>query len=293
MCAAIAGWADEGEFSVRFMCDYLNVPKSTYYRRAGGGESAHDCRDRELTEMIRHYFEQQKGRVGSRAVHAWLARSGVRTSVKRVWRLMADAVLVCCHPRPRKQTTIPDPDAPKVADLIGRDFTADAPDQRWVGDITYIRVGAGWVYLATVIDLFSRKVVGYSIADHMRESLVRDALANALTTRGMPENVIFHSDRGSQYTSSAFAQYCRDYNVVRSMGRTGSCYDNAVAESFFSTIKKELIYRRPWLNIDEVRGEVFEYVEVYYNRKRLHSTLDYLTPSEYEIEYNSTQQFAA
>ncbi|WP_026821183.1 IS3 family transposase [Arthrobacter castelli] len=290
---AIAGWADEGEFSIRFMCEYLGVSKSGYYRWFSGEESDHDRWDRQLTVMISDYFTRQKGRVGARAVQAWLARSEVATSVKRVWRLMRQAGLVCCHPRPRRQTTIADPDAPKVADLIGRDFTAGAPDQRWVGDITYIRVGTGWVYLATVIDLFSRKVVGYSVADHMRESLVEAALSNALKTRRPAAGVIFHSDRGSVYTSNDFAKFCRKNNVTRSMGRTGSCYDNAAAESFFATIKKELIYRKPWTRLNEVRKEVFEYVEIYYNRKRLHSTLDYVTPNEYEIAYKNNGKIAA
>lgn len=275
------------------MCESVGVSKSGYYRWASGEESDHDRRDRELTVLISDYFRRQKGRVGARAVQAWLARSGVVTSVKRVWRLMREAALVCCHPRPRKQTTVVDPDAPKVADLIGRDFTADAPDQRWVGDITYIRVGTGWVFLATVIDLFSRRIVGYSVADHMRESLVEAALSNALKTRRPPRGVIFHSDRGSVYTSNDFAKFCRKKKVKRSMGRVGSCYDNAVAESFFSTIKKELIYRKPWMRLNEVRKEVFEYIEIYYNGKRLHSTLDYLTPDEYEIEYKYKWEMAA
>lgn len=268
MCAAIAGWADEGEFDVRFMCRFLGVPKSAYYRWRSGGESEHDRRDRELTGLIRSRFRAQDGRAGTRAIRAWLARQGHATSVKRVWRLMAEAALVCCHPRPYKQTTVVDPDAPTVADHLKRKFRADRPDQYWVGDISYLRVGTGWAYLATVIDLFSRKIVGHSVANHMRNGLIRAALSNALIRRGRPKGVVFHSDRGSQYTSYDFAKFCRKHHVVRSMGRTGSCYDNAVAESFFSTLKKELIYRRPWMRLNEVRKAVFEYIEVYYNRNR-------------------------
>src|SRR5699024_3093375 len=154
-----------------------------------------------------------------RVIHAWLARQGYITSVRRVWRLMVAAGLRCCHPRKRVQTTVPDPGAPQVPDLVGRDFSATGPDQTWVGDISYIRVGTSWAYLATVIDVFGRKVVGYAIASHMRESLVTTALSNALKHRGWPKNVIFHSDRGAQYTSKAFAQFCADHSVRRSMGR--------------------------------------------------------------------------
>ena len=206
---------------------------------------------------------------------------------------MVAAGLVCCHPRKRIQTTVPDPGAPQVADLVGRDFTATGPDQTWVGDISYIRVGTRWAYLATVIDVFGRKVVGYAVADHMRESLATTALSNALKHRGWPQNVIFHSDRGAQYTSKAFAQFCADHSVRRSVGRVGSCYDNAVAESFFATIKKELIYRQPWLRVSELRKAVFECIEIYYNRNRLHSANNYLTPNEYEIEYKHNQLNAA
>lgn len=275
------------------MCRALGVSKSGYYRWASGAESDHDRRDAELTAMIEDYFGKQRGRVGSRAIYAWLARQGQVTSVRRVWRLMASAGLVCCHPRPRKRTTIPDTDAPRVPDRLRRDFNASRPNEKWVGDISAIRVGAGWAYLATVIDLYGRKIVGYAIADHMRESLVTLALSNALQYRDWPQNVIFHSDRGAQYTSKAFAQFCDDHNVLRSMGRVGSCYDNAAAESFFATIKKELIYRKPWLRISQLRKAVFGYIEIYYNRNRLHSANGYLTPDEYEIEYKSNQLNAA
>ncbi len=178
-------------------------------------------------------------------------------------------------------------------DLLGRDFTAERPDSRWCGDITYIKTWQGWAYLATVIDLHSRAVVGWAIADHMRTDLVTDALNMALTHRRPAPGVIFHSDRGTQYTSSTFAAYCRNNNIRRPLGRTGSCYDNAVAESFFATYKKELIHTRPWPDPKHLKKATFDWIETYYNRQRRHSTLGYLTPHEYELGYRDLNQIAA
>ncbi|TQC38355.1 IS3 family transposase, partial [Rhodococcus sp. WS4] len=161
------------------------------------------------------------------------------------------------------------------------------------GDITYIKTWDGWAYLATVIDLHSRKVVGWSLADHMRTSLVTDALEMAITHRNPSAGVIFHSDRGCQYTSTEFDQFCRNNNIRRSLGRTGICYDNAVSESFFATYKKELIHTRPWPTIKDLISRTFDWIESYYNRRRRHSTLGYLTPGEYELGYRDITELAA
>ena len=197
------------------------------------------------------------------------------------------------HPRPYKRTTLPDRFDPALADLLGRDWSPPAPDVAWVGDVTYIKTWSGWAFLATVIDCFSRKVVGFAIADHMRTDLIVDALAMAITHRSPPPGVIFHSDRGSQYTSQEFRDFCRNNGVRPSVGRTGICFDNAVAESFFATIKKELIHVRPWPTIDKLRTAVFEYIESYYNRRRRHSTIGYDTPIEYEYKHALTRLQAA
>lgn len=184
----------------------------------------------------------------------------------------------------------PDRDAP---DLLGQDFTAALPNTRWCGDITYIATVDGWVYLATVIDLHSRKIVGWALADHLRTSLVTDALRQALATRKPPTGVIFHSDRGCQYTSAEFAGFCAAYGVRRSIGRKATCYDNAVSESFFATYKKELIHTRPWESLAQVRQQTFLWIEGSYNRKRRHSTLGYLTPAEYELGFRHVTELAA
>ena len=178
-------------------------------------------------------------------------------------------------------------------DLIGRDFTAALSDTKWCGDVTYIKTWDGWAYLATVIDLYSRKVIGWAVAAHMRTSLITGALDMALAARKPPAGVIFHSDRGCQYTSSVFDAYCTENNVRRSLGRTGICYDNAVSESFFATYKKELIHTRPWPTLANLEKETSDWIDNYYNPVRRHSTLGYLTPEEYELGYRQLSQLAA
>jgi transposase InsO family protein len=182
-----------------------------------------------------------------------------------------------------RTTTIPDAGAPAARDLIVRQFDVGGDiDARYVGDITYIATWEGWAYLATVIDLASRRVVGWALADHMRTELVTDALEAAFTHRRPPAGLIFHSDRGCQYTSGDYNQLARDHRVVLSVGRKGQCWDNAVAESFFATIKRELIDTRPWPTHAGLRHAVFEYIEGWYNTRRLHSSLGYLSPNHYE-----------
>jgi putative transposase len=205
---------------------------------------------------------------------------------------MRAAGLVCRHPRPYRRTTVPDRFDPALADLVRRDWSPPRPDHTWVGDITYVRTWQGWAYLATVIDCFSRRVVGYAIADHMHTELILDALRMAITHRRPPHGVIFHSDRGAQYTSKAFRGYCRHNNVRPSVGKTGTCFDNAVAESFFATLKKELIHLHPWPTLAHLRVAVFEYIESYYNRRRRHSSIGYRTPFEHEVKFSLKQKRA-
>lgn len=195
------------------------------------------------------------------------------------------------HPRRYRTTTVPGDKPVPAPDLIKRNFTAPAPNQAWCGDITYIATWRGWVYLATVIDLHSRALVGWAIADHLRTDLVTDALTMAITTRTPTGKVIFHSDRGCQYTSSDFATFCRKNNITRSLGRTGSCFDNAVSESFNATYKKELIHTRPWASLDQVIRESREWF-TYYNTLRRHSFNNYLTPFEKEIGFTALEEIA-
>ena len=291
--AAIADWADEKQYSVTFMCDQLGVVRQGYYRWRSQGPCARERTDAELTEQILAIHTELRGRPGVRRVWAELVTRGVRVGPKRVWRLMRAAGLRGRHPRAWKKTTIAGQRPVDAPDLIGQDFSAAVANTRWCGDITYVRTVEGWVYTATVIDLHSRKVVGYAVADHLRTSLIIEALAAALLTRRPPAGVIFHSDRGCQYTSKEFADFCTINGVRRSMGRRATCYDNAVAESFFATYKKELIHTRPWSDLTAVQQHTFLWIEGYYNRRRRHSTLNYLTPLEYELGYRKLTDLAA
>lgn len=291
--AAIAGWADSKEFPVAFMCDQLGVSTSGYYKWRSGDVSPRARQDATLTGLIKHAFNRLRGNPGVRRIHAELAAAGHRVSRKRVWRLMRAAGLQGRHPRPWKRSTLHGEQPVNAPDLIGRSFTAEKPNKKWCGDITYVKTWDGWAYVATVIDLHSRALVGWAIADHMKTSLITEALDMALTHRRPAKGVLFHSDRGVQYTSREFARYCKKHHIRRSLGRTGICYDNAVSESFFATYKKELIHTRPWPSIAALKKETFTWVEEYYNRTRRHSTLDYLTPAEYELGYRNIHELAA
>ena len=290
--AFIAQMDAEKAFPIAFMCRLLEVSRQGFYQWRRRPPSARALRDSELTERIRKIHTSHGGRVGVRRVRDELARAGVVCSHKRTHRLMRTARLRGVHPRPYRRTTESGRFNPALADLLHRDWSPPEPDLAWVGDITYIKTWTGWAYLATVIDCFSRRVVGWAIADHMRTDLIIDALRMAIVHRN-PKCVIFHSDRGSQYTSDEFRQFCRANGVRPSVGRTGICYDNAVAESFFGTLKKELIHTKPWPTIDKLRTAVFEYIESYFNRRRRHSTIGYDTPIEHEMKYALTQLQAA
>ena len=267
--AAIANWAAQGEFDVAFMCHHLEVSRSGYYAWRGGQPSAREERDAQLSALIEAAYARLRGNPGVRRMRAELAACGHPVSHKRVWRLMRDAGLRGRHPRAWRRTTIRgDEDSASAPDLIGRDFTAQAPNERWCGDITYIKCWTGWAYLATVIDLHSRAVVGWAIEAHMRTSLVTDALDMAIRDRRPGPNLVFHSDKGTQYTSGEFERFCRKNKIVRSLGKTGICFDNAVAESFFATYKKELIHTHPWPDIHRLREQTNDWIVNYYNTNR-------------------------
>ncbi|MGC4897389.1 IS3 family transposase [Micromonospora sp. DT31] len=265
-------------FGVKRLCRVLAVSRSGFYRWSAS-EPARQARAAAEDALADELHER-----------------GVRVNRKRVERIMRQRDVVGRHLRRRKRTTIPDPTAAPVPDLIGRDFTAAAPDQRWCGDITYLRVGTGWLYLATVIDIATRRLIGWSINTHMRAELVIDALDAAVAARGgRVDGVIFHSDRGSQYGSSDFADACRRHGVRRSMGRIGSSYDNALAEAFFATLKRELdVDHRQWATETDARRDVFRWI-AFYNHRRRHSALGYLSPTNYEqtLAPTTLQQIAA
>ena len=263
-------------------CVLLGVSRSAYYTHRAG-PSPRQVADTELAAEITAVHTQSKGRYGAPRVHAVLAREGHRHGRKRVARLMAERGLAGRAPRRWKKTTIADPTAAARLDLIKRDFRTDASriNSRWCGDITYIPTWEGWLFLATVIDIASRRVVGWATADHLRTSLICDALANAVATRDPAPGVIFHSDRGCQYTSGEFADLADDLAVTLSVGRTGQCWDNALAESFFASLKGECLDRQSWPTRATARRAVVEYI-AWFNGTRLHSSLGYLTPNEYE-----------
>jgi putative transposase len=280
--------------NVNKACELLEVSRAAYYQRRNGKPSARRVTDAQLTEQIHAIHAESKGTYGSPRVHRELGHRGVICGRRRVTRLMRLAGLEGrCKKRWRK-TTLPDPEADRARDLIQRHFgPCEEIDRRFVGDITYIATWEGWAYLATVIDLASRKVVGWSLADHMRTELVEDALSMAFANRSPDEGVIFHSDRGCQYTSRDFADLARANGVVLSVGRKGECWDNAVAESFFATIKRELIDTRTWPTRAGLHRAVFEYIEGWYNTRRLHSTLGYLSPNQYEARLLNANAQAA
>jgi transposase InsO family protein len=280
-----------GRRNAKRACALLKVSRAAFYQHLSG-PSLRDQEDAAISEEIKAVHEESKGRYGAPRVQAELRRRGRRHGRKRVARLMRRAGIRGRAAKRWKKTTVPDPAAAARADRIRRDFTADAAkiNVRWCGDITYIGTWEGWLYLATVIDIASRRVVGYALADHLRTELVADALANAVAARDPATGVIFHSDRGCQYTSAAFASLASENGVTLSLGRTGQCWDNALAESFFASLKGELIDLQAWPTRASARRAIVEYI-AWYNGTRLHSTLGYRSPAEYE-EHNKIKKVA-
>jgi transposase InsO family protein len=278
------------EWSVTEMCRVLKVSRSGFYDWLDRPPSERVLTDRMLTLEIEAIWECSARTYGAPRVHAWLRRQGFEVSRKRVARIMRTEGFEGESGRRKVRTTIVDRRAKAAEDRVGRDFNPTAPDVTWCGDITYLRTGEGWLYLATVIDLFSRRVIGWSLAEHMRTTLVADALETAVATRGgHVDGVIFHSDRGCQYTSAEFGELCDGLGVIQSMGATGVCWDNAAAESFFGSLKRELAHRQRWATRAEARRAVIRWIEGWFNSRRLHSSLNYSTPIETETNWYRRQ----
>jgi putative transposase len=278
--------AKKAEHSIKTMCRVLGVSRSGFHAWENRAPSRRRREDERLVERIRAIHEENRKVYGSPRIHAELRLSdGVRVGRKRVERLMRQAGLSGLRSRKRGRTTIRVPGVRVCEDLVDRAFLAAAPNRLWVADITYLRTWEGWLYLVAVQDVFSRRIVGWSIADHMRAELVTDALQMALAQRRPEPGLIWHTDQGSQFVSLAFGQQARAAGIAQSMGSKGDCFDNAVAESFFATLKKELIHGRSWPAKAELRTEVFEYIEVFFNRRRRHSTLGMLSPAQFESNH--------
>ena len=272
---------------VATMCRLLAVSPSGYYAWRGRKPSKRATADAELSKTIRSLHEQSKGTYGAPRIHADLLESGTRVGCKRVSRLMRLAALAGVSRRKGFKTTRRNPEASPAADLVERNFVADGPDQLWVADITYIPTWAGFLYLAVVLDVWSRKIVGWSMQTHLHSQLVLDALNMAIWQR-RPQQVIHHSDHGTQYTSLAFGARCSQVGVRPSMGSVGDCYDNAMCESFFASLECELLERHRFRTQAEARMAVFEYLESWYNPRRRHSALGQLSPAEYELRNRAT-----
>lgn len=272
----------KAKHSIVRLCRTLDVSPSGYHAWASREPSGREREDEVLSTHLRAIHKASRGTYGSPRLHAQLHRDGFKPSRKRVVRLMKAAGIQGLTPKRWRTTTDSEHDLVVAPNLLERDFTADAPNQTWVADITYIRTWEGWVYLAAILDLHSRRVVGWAAADHMRTELVVEALQMAVRRRQPPRGLTYHSDRGSQYASGEF-QHQLDLNgFVCSMSRRGDCYDNAVAESFFGSLKSELIDRRPWPTRRQAIDALADYIEVFYDTQRLHSTLGYRTPAEFE-----------
>ena len=268
-------------YPIATMCRLLGVSASGYYAWQGRRPSARAAGDAALLEHIREAHEQSYGTYGAPRIHAELAAKGIHVGRKRIARLMRAAGLAGVSRRKGPRTTQRRQGARPAPDLVERNFTAERPDQLWVADITYVPTWAGFLYLAVVLDAFSRRVVGWAMATHLRTQLVLDALDMALRQR-RPQDVIHHSDQGSQYTSIAFGSRCRVAGVRPSMGSVGDCYDNALCESFFATLECELIDRRRFPTQSEARSAIFEFIEGWYNPRRRHSSIGYLSPINFE-----------
>jgi transposase InsO family protein len=264
------------------MCQLLAVSRSGYYEWLVRPPSTHADADQQLQEKVQGYFAQGRGTYGTRRIKHLLAQEGLQVSRRRIGRLLSQAGLRC-KTRRRFKAPIAAGQAQTVApNQLKREFTVQVPDTVYVGDITYLPTGEGWLYLAVVLDLCSRAMVGWSMADHRRAALVNQALAMAICQRRPAAGLIMHTDRGSQYGAESYQQLLMQHGIQPSMSRKGNCWDNAVAESFLHTLKTELIYVEDLDTHEQTQTAVFEYIEVFYNRQRCHAANGYLAPLAYE-----------
>ena len=278
--------AHQAEFPIQRMCRLLGVSTSGYYAWLNRPASARAVRNKVLTDRIRQIHTNSRGTYGAPRVYQELLDQGIDVGYNRVARLMRLAGLRGVSRRRSVRTTRQDPKATSPSDLVRRDFSAQAPNQLWVADITYIPTLSGFVYLAVVLDVFSRRIVGWTVDANMKAELVVAALDMAISQRKV-DQVIHHSDQGSQYTSLLFGNRCKKEKIQLSMGSTGDCYDNAMCESFFATLECELIDRTTFKNRKQAEMEIFHFIEGWYNPHRRHSSIEYLSPIHYERKYRN------
>jgi putative transposase len=271
------------------MCAWMEVSRSGFYEWLSRPQSATAERREILKLKIAALFTANDGTYGHRRIHAALARGGDHAGPELVRRLMRDLGLVACQPRPWRPSTTRQGAAGPIPDLVNRDFSAEVPGAKMVGDITYIPTWEGWLFLATVIDCATRKIVGWAMDDNYRTPLISSAIKTAARNLDLPADAIFHSDRGSNYTSAEFASVLEGLGISQSVGRTGICYDNALAESFNAALKVERVHRTVYPTRRKARKDIARYIELRYNRIRLHSTLGYRTPQEVHDEYLNRQ----
>lgn len=281
--------AEKACYPVALMCRVLNVSRSGFYAWRRRPASAHARKDQGLKLAVAAIHAESRGRYGSPRVHAELRARGERIARKRVARLMRAAALRARAPRRYRCTTDSRHAMAIKGNLLARRFMVPAPNRFWVSDITYLWTLEGWLYLAVILDLYSRKVVGWSLGEGLERQLALDALRMALRERAPGAGLMHHSDRGTQYASQEYQSLLGEHGIVSSMSRSGNCWDNAVAESFFATLKIELAHRARWSTRAEARSAIFEYLELFYNRKRRHSVLGYLSPNDFELLNHAAQ----
>ncbi len=273
---------EKATYPVVLLCRALHVARSADYAWTRRGVSARARAETELTAQIAAAHARSRGTYGTPRVPAALRAAGVRTSRRRVARLMRARGLAGCRRHRRARTTVADPARLPAPDLVARDFAASAPDRLWLGDSTFVPTGEGWLFLAVLLDAHARRVIGWAMADHLRTELALDALAMALQTRRPGANRVHHTDRGCQYTAVAYRTRLAAHGITCSMSRSGECLDNAMAESFFATLKAELVDGHRWPTHAAAQTALFEWLEVFYNRQRVHSALAYQSPANFE-----------
>lgn len=275
--------AEKARFPVAVLCRVMKVQQSGFYAWQKRPPCKRSKDDERLKVHIRASHKKSRKTYGSPRIHKDLQCEGLKVSRKRVARLMREDGLRGDPPKKFKRTTDSTHDKPVAANILDRKFSeVEAPNHAWAADITYVRTAMGWLYLAVIIDVFSRRVIGYAVDDHMRTELVSEALSMALDERDITDDLLHHSDRGSQYASDEYRQTLVGVGITLSMSRKGDCWDNAIAESFFATLKKELIYRQNWLNKRQTITAIKDYISNFYNRERRHTSLGYMSPADYE-----------